>query len=321
MAKAAVTKKGKTTPKKAVGDKLVEGRKKGSAKKERSLAVSSDAVPSPDVKLRNTSPSDIIYLGHIPNGFGEGEMRKFFTQYGDVQKLKLFRSKKTKGSKGHAFIKFDSVTTAKTVSESMNGYFMGDRQLVSEVVPKFKCHKGMFLQPRKHKEGTDGAVKKMKKGPVDVTKLSTKANKTLEKKAAKLAELGIDYDFSSGLGDDEKWEEEDEDEDEDEEEEEEEGVKEKPKVVVASKKRKASVEETETPKKAAKKAAAPVAAQKTPAAKKVAPAAAAKKTPAAPAAKKAPTSAAAAPPAPVVKEVSPRATRAQRKVRDAAKKK
>ena len=52
-------------------------------------------------------------------------MRKFFMQFGDVSKVKLFRSKKTKGSKGYAFIKFDSAATAKTVSDAMNGYFMG----------------------------------------------------------------------------------------------------------------------------------------------------------------------------------------------------
>ena len=159
------------------------------------------------VKGRDDNPSDTVYLGHIPSGFGEAEMRKFFLQFGDVSKVKLFRSKKTKGSKGYAFIKFDSVSTAKTVSDAMNGYFMGDRQLVSEVVPKWKCHKGMFLQPRKHKEGEGESSAKAiedNNSQAELAKMSQNAKNNLMAKQKKLAALGIEYNFLDSLvGDDE----------------------------------------------------------------------------------------------------------------------
>ena len=35
-----------------------------------------------------------MYLGHIPHGFYEEEMRKYFSQFGRVTRLKLSRSKK-----------------------------------------------------------------------------------------------------------------------------------------------------------------------------------------------------------------------------------
>ena len=35
-----------------------------------------------------------VYLGHIPHGFYENEMRGYFSQFGKVTRLKLFRSKK-----------------------------------------------------------------------------------------------------------------------------------------------------------------------------------------------------------------------------------
>lgn len=35
-----------------------------------------------------------IYLGHIPHGFYEKEMRGYFSQFGKVTRLRLFRSKK-----------------------------------------------------------------------------------------------------------------------------------------------------------------------------------------------------------------------------------
>lgn len=35
-----------------------------------------------------------IYLGHIPHGFYEKEMKGYFSQFGKVTRLRLFRSKK-----------------------------------------------------------------------------------------------------------------------------------------------------------------------------------------------------------------------------------
>lgn len=36
----------------------------------------------------------VIYLGHIPHGFYESEMRNFFQQFGTVNRVRLSRSKK-----------------------------------------------------------------------------------------------------------------------------------------------------------------------------------------------------------------------------------
>ena len=98
--------------------------------------------------LLNESESKIVYLGHIPDGFYEKEMKKYFAQYGKVLRVKLFRSPKTNRSKGYAFIEFENYEVAKIASESMQGYMMMERQLVSHVVPKEKIHDGMFKQPK-----------------------------------------------------------------------------------------------------------------------------------------------------------------------------
>ena len=36
----------------------------------------------------------VLYVGHIPHGFYEHEMRSFFSQFGTVNRLRLSRSKK-----------------------------------------------------------------------------------------------------------------------------------------------------------------------------------------------------------------------------------
>ena len=45
----------------------------------------------------------MVYVGHIPHGFYEEEMKKYFSQFGTVKRLKLSRSKKV--SVQAAFVK------------------------------------------------------------------------------------------------------------------------------------------------------------------------------------------------------------------------
>lgn len=135
-----------------------------------------------DNKIQNkkTSSSNevskIIYLGHLPDGFYEAEMKKYFSQYGKVKQVKLFRSAKTNRSKGYAFLEFLDEGVAEVAAESMNGYLMFQKTLVCHVVPKEKCHSGMFLPPKsKAKKSTDKPTEESKK----VTE--TTKTKTVEK--------------------------------------------------------------------------------------------------------------------------------------------
>jgi RNA recognition motif-containing protein len=63
--------------------------------------------------------SSVVYVGHIPHGFYEDQMRGFFSQFGEIDRLRLSRSKKTGGSKGYAFIEFKDAADAKIVAEAM----------------------------------------------------------------------------------------------------------------------------------------------------------------------------------------------------------
>lgn len=76
----------------------------------------------------------VIYIGHIPHGFFEEEMRDYFGQYGEVKHVKVSRSKKTGRSKGYGFVEFASGEVAEVVAESMNGYLMFGQILEVQVV-------------------------------------------------------------------------------------------------------------------------------------------------------------------------------------------
>ena len=64
----------------------------------------------------------VVYLGRIPGGFEEKEMKIFFGQFGEITRMRLSRSKKTGNSKGFAFIEFPCQEVAKIVAETMNNY-------------------------------------------------------------------------------------------------------------------------------------------------------------------------------------------------------
>lgn len=89
-------------------------------------------------------PRGVLYLGHIPLGFAEPQMRKYFNQFGTVLRLRLSRSKKSTESKGYAFIEFEEEAVAKIVAETMNGYMLFDKKLVCHLMDKDKIHPNLF---------------------------------------------------------------------------------------------------------------------------------------------------------------------------------
>ena len=141
----------------------------------------------------------IVYIGHIPWGFFESNMRDFFSQFGDIQNMKLSRSKSGR-SKGYAFVEFESLETAQIVGETMNGYMMFGRTLRAHVLEARAIHADLF-------KGTDKPFRVMPGGAIaaqaqnaartysaEVKRLE-RLKKNEESKRNKLAEMGINYAF------------------------------------------------------------------------------------------------------------------------------
>ncbi|XP_046845954.1 MKI67 FHA domain-interacting nucleolar phosphoprotein-like [Xenia sp. Carnegie-2017] len=142
----------------------------------------------------------IVYVGHIPHGFYEREMRGFFSQFGTVNRLRLSRSKKTGGSKGYAFVEFACDEVAKIVAETMNNYMMFGRLLKCNVVSKEKIHPRLWAGcNRRFRSKLSGPTntdihnkpRSLKQNAKRIGKLVAKEGR----KRAKLEELGIDYSF------------------------------------------------------------------------------------------------------------------------------
>nr|ASF90242.1 hypothetical protein SPAR06313 [Bartheletia paradoxa] len=147
-----------------------------------------------------TDKTGTVYVGRIPHGFYEDQMKSYFTQFGDITRLRISRNKKTGASKHYAFIEFASAAVADIVADTMDNYLLDGHILKCKIVPQDKVHESLWI----------GANRKYRAVPQDqITRGLHNENKSEEQKRAiankimkrqnaqrrKLASLGIDYEF------------------------------------------------------------------------------------------------------------------------------
>ncbi|EED23714.1 ribosomal biogenesis protein Gar2 [Talaromyces stipitatus ATCC 10500] len=135
-------------------------------------------------KLKENDQPDepgAVYIGRIPHGFYEHQMRAYFSQFGDITRLRLSRNRVTGRSKHYAFIEFASSVVAKIVAETMNNYLMYGHILKCKYVP----------QEQQHPELWKGANRRYKRVPWNrIEKQRLERGKTRDKWAQKIEQEG-----------------------------------------------------------------------------------------------------------------------------------
>merc|ERR1711872_1014984 len=149
-------------------------------------------------KNAGTNIPGVVYLGHVPHGFYEKEMRAFFSQFGAVTKLRLSRSKKTGRSKGYAFLEFKHEEVAKVAADTINNYLMYRQLLKCEFIPADKLHPDTFKNCHRPFRAPTGALKSRERHNAVKTEEQLKRNVKrrtgrMQKKTEVLKALGIDY--------------------------------------------------------------------------------------------------------------------------------
>ncbi|XP_006902470.1 PREDICTED: MKI67 FHA domain-interacting nucleolar phosphoprotein-like, partial [Elephantulus edwardii] len=140
----------------------------------------------------------VVYVGHIPRGLFEPQLKSYFSQFGTVTRLKLSRSKKTGNSKGYAFAEFESDDVAKIVAETMNNYLFSERHLKCDFMPPEKVHEELFKDwDVPFSKPSNPAVKQYNKHRTRTEKLQMEKRFKHKEKLLrkKLADKGIDYNF------------------------------------------------------------------------------------------------------------------------------
>lgn len=139
----------------------------------------------------------VIYVGRIPHGFYEDEMRAYFSQFGDITRLRISRNRVTGASKHFAFIEFRHVSVAKVAAETMHNYLLFGHLLQCKVVPNEEVHPHTFkgankkFRPVPWKE----IAQKQQSLPRTETQIKRAGERKTKKEAklkSKLQELGID---------------------------------------------------------------------------------------------------------------------------------
>ncbi|CAG8551894.1 5861_t:CDS:2 [Paraglomus occultum] len=168
--------------------------------KERSQESSASEESLAEPGLDVAEPG-VVYVGRIPHGFYEKEMREYFSQFGKINKLKLSRNKKTGKSRHFAFIEFESAEVAQIVAETMNNYLLHNHLLQCNVVPKDKVHPMIWCGlGKKIKPGLAIKVAANKfnrrRSAKEISDMANRLIRKDNKRREKMKELGINYEFS-----------------------------------------------------------------------------------------------------------------------------
>ena len=73
--------------------------------------------------------SGVVYVGHLPWGFIDSTLKKYFSQFGTITRIISPKSSKTGRSVGYAFIEFEDEETARIAAKTMNNYILFEKIL------------------------------------------------------------------------------------------------------------------------------------------------------------------------------------------------
>ncbi|KAJ8113481.1 hypothetical protein ONZ43_g5145 [Nemania bipapillata] len=146
----------------------------------------------------DTEPG-VIYIGRIPRGFYENQMREYFSQFGQVNKIRMSRNKATGQSKHFAFIEFAELGVAEIVAKTMDNYLLAGHILKVKMVPKSQIHEKLWIGVnRRFKKipWNKMAGSRLKK-PLSESTWTEKISKEearRNERAKKLLELGYEFE-------------------------------------------------------------------------------------------------------------------------------
>ncbi|KIL67503.1 hypothetical protein M378DRAFT_185584 [Amanita muscaria Koide BX008] len=151
-------------------------------------------------KRQPTEDRGVLYIGRLPHGFFEDQLRGYFSQFGNVTRLRLSRNKKTGNSKHYAFLEFDSFAVAEIVAETMDNYLIMGHILRCKLIPKDQVHPQLWVGAnRKWRKVPRARVARAAHNKKRTTDEQEKAEERLLKRQKarkrKIAEAGIDYDL------------------------------------------------------------------------------------------------------------------------------
>lgn len=152
---------------------------------------------SADAPTKSNKKRGVVYIGRIPKLFQEYEVKKYFSQFGDILRLRISRNKKTGASRHYGFLEFKDYTVAKIAAETMNNYLLLGHLLKVHVIEDPKDNlfaKKLRNNFRAFDWRAQEYAKFHKAKPLqEWEKLQKEFEQKKEDKIAELKTLGFDY--------------------------------------------------------------------------------------------------------------------------------
>lgn len=142
----------------------------------------------------------VMYLGRIPHGFYEHEIRAYFGQFGEITRLRVVRNKKTGASRHRAFVEFADAEVADIAARTMDKYLLFGHILTAKIVPPAQVHKDLFKGANRRFKvipWNKMAGKQLEK-PLSESEWQGKITKEEKRRAARAAKLAeMDYEWEA----------------------------------------------------------------------------------------------------------------------------
>ncbi|WFC96830.1 nucleolar protein [Malassezia brasiliensis] len=142
----------------------------------------------------------VVYIGRLPHGFFEDQLRAYFSQFGDIRRLRVSRNKKTGHSKHYGFIEFESREVAEIVVDTMNNYLLDGHLIQMATIPHDRVDPHLWVGAnRKFRRVPTDRVERVRRSRPRTDAERARVHKRLlqreAKRRAKLARAGIEYEF------------------------------------------------------------------------------------------------------------------------------
>ncbi|KAF3765835.1 hypothetical protein M406DRAFT_256295 [Cryphonectria parasitica EP155] len=142
----------------------------------------------------------VVYVGRLPHGFYEHEMKSYFSQFGPIRNLRVSRNKKTGRAKHFAFVEFEELSTAEIVAKTMDNYLLFGHILKCSVIPKAQVHDELFKGANKRFKPVpwNKMEGKQMERPLLEDKWARKINKEKKRRAERAKKLeAVGYEFDT----------------------------------------------------------------------------------------------------------------------------
>lgn len=141
----------------------------------------------------------VMYLGSIPHGFYEHEIRQYFSQFGEITRLRVVRNKKTGASRHRAFVEFADAEVADIAARTMDSYLLFGHILKAKVVRPDQVHPDLFKGANRRFNAVpwNAMVGRHLSRPLGESKWQgrvTKEEQRREARAEKLKALGYEFE-------------------------------------------------------------------------------------------------------------------------------